>query len=144
MTPLPWIPRFTVGGSVFPLRYPVTRWVFSARTTGVSDKSADGAPGVAVQLRRYMIGFSIRFLDSEWSIVRDFLKLAQSGQSVIWEPQAQMLVPDMPSHFNCFLESPHVTDIVLPARDSEYLHVQLLPLVLSSASVFHAYYFPVT
>lgn len=143
MTPLPWIPRFFVGTKSFTFSYPVTRWVPGERTTGFSAKDADGNPGVEIRLRRYTLGMSLRFTDDEWVVVRELIRSTRTGRAFVWEPRAQMAVPDMPETFDVVLESPKVMDRVQPARDAQYLHVMTLPIVLGSDSAFHAYYFPV-
>lgn len=144
MAKLPWCPRFIVAGRSFVFQYPVTRWIPGERTTGFTAKDADGFPGTEIRLRRYTLGMNIRFTDDEWIIVREFMKLAQTGAEFSWEPNALMTVPDMPEFYNVFLDSPRVADIIRPTRDTVYLHLLTIPIVLASKSVFHAYYFPVT
>lgn len=144
MTPLPWIPRFFVGGRIFTFSYPVTRWIPGQRTTGVTAKDGDGGVGTEIRLRRYTLGMSLRFTDDEWIVVRELVRATRTGRQFTWEPRALLTVPDMPNTFDVVMESPKVLDRLQPTRDAQYPRVMLLPIVLGSNSVFHAYYFPVT
>ncbi len=97
-------------------------------------------PGPSVRLRRYLLGLNLRFVDDEWDMVKAFIIRAQSWQSFAWEPHG---IAGTPASYTVRLESPRVSEAIRPARDSSYITLLTLPIVLGSDTILDTSYFPV-
>jgi len=125
---LPWIPLFEFGVSSFQLTYPQTPFTFGARTEGRLQYSAAGAPGATVRLRKYLLFTTLRFTEDEWLLIKPWITFAQLGDSFHWTPDS---ANDDPTRFACHLESPHINDVITPARDTSLPWMMTLSIVLS-------------
>jgi hypothetical protein len=129
-TALKWIPRFDFGASSLQLTYPITRWDPGARTEGRVLTAISGALGPSLRLRKYLTTFNLRFTESEWLSVVDFIVFAQSGEPFVWFPNGQDLSA-APVSITTFLEAPRIATPVTPTRDQSLLYMFQLPITLS-------------
>jgi hypothetical protein len=130
---LPWIPRFVLGDMMLQLTYPVVPWNPGARTEGRTLFSATATQGVTLRLRKYILNFNLRMLESEIDNVIAFLSAAQLGSSFLWYPNAGDVEVIEP--LTVFLELPRVATIIQPTRDTVYLSMHTLPIALSRLDI---------
>ncbi len=125
-----WIPTFTYGpdAASLTLSLPVMRWEPGARVEGRFLKSATGAPGPSLRLRKYLLSVTLRFLEAEWPDVMAFLNVVQLGAAFTWIPNGSA---EEVSSVTVYWEAPHLSEPIAPARDSVYLSLFTLPIVLS-------------
>lgn len=117
-TTLRWIPRFEFGETVLQLTYPITRWNPGARTVGRVMKSASGAPGPVLTLRKYTLSFALRFTEDEWPSVRDLLNHGQFGRSFLWAPGNAFELDPLDTPIEVRLDAPRISDGLRPQRDA--------------------------
>lgn len=132
-TSLAWVPRFVFGSSDLTLTYPITRWNPGARTEGRVLHSVTGVLGPTLRLRKYLLSFQLRYLETEWTAVSEFLGSVQMGAPFTWYLQAND-DGEQAESVVCYLESPRVAEGIKPTRDSNYLSLFTLPMTVSRQS----------
>lgn len=131
---LPWTPTFEFGAAkILTLTYPVTRWNPGGRTEGRMLHTVNGAQGVSLRLRKYLLGMNLRFLESEQDAVFEFLTTVQvSPDPFTWVINAQD--PDIPETVEVWWESPQVQEAIRPVRDGSYQTLFTIPITVSRMS----------
>lgn len=128
-TNLRWIPRFDFGSTSVEFTYPVTPWNPGSRTEGSLRRSGTGAAGAVIRYRKYLLTFTLRFLEDEWVNVIALMNHAQVGASFTWYPRGRDV--STPETVECFLESPRITEEVRPTRDPSLPWLMTLPITIS-------------
>jgi hypothetical protein len=142
---LDWVPTFVCDGVTLAFSYPVTRWIPGARTIGSSQRTATGVPGVTTLQRRYTLALSLRFVESEWPLVRQLIEFGQTGESFTWFPGGNaswMTDNDLPSSYDVTLGTPKVATAIKPNRDGSLIYLLTLPITLEMDEPFTLIYFP--
>jgi hypothetical protein len=130
---LSWIPNFEFGADSLQLSYPMTPFTFGARTEGYLKYTAEAVPTANVRMRKYLLFTSLRFTETEWLAVKQWLAFAQYGDPFSW-------LPDAETDITCHLESPRMAEVITPARDPTLIWLMILPIVLSKASPWDIQY----
>lgn len=138
-----WVPRFTYGATVVALRWPMRVWVKGQRVEGGRDRTADGTDAAWRTERARRVTISVRVDETDWPALRAFIRYAQSGATVTWEPDA--LAPETPylESVDVQLESPRIEEPLAPVPDPDYPRVLSIDLAfLRSDNVpWHVPYF---
>lgn len=130
---LAWVPRFVFGTTDLTLTYPLTRWDPGARTVGRVLHSVTGVLGPTLNLRKYLLSFHLRYLESEWPDVSAFISYVQMGAPFTWYLNA-LDGGDQVASVECYLESPRVSELIRPTRDTAFLSLFTLPMTISRQS----------
>jgi len=115
---LPFAPKIVYphgGGTTLTLDTPMGYWEPESKGIGGSDLSAAGIPE-AFQIRRdELLHVRLRFTESEWSDVRDFIVWAQTNA------QTFDFYPDQGSgtNYECYLHAPELREGFRPSRMSD-------------------------
>lgn len=131
---LRWTPAFTYGPegeeTTITFTFPITRWVVGGRTTGVQRRTGSGLVGRSVVIAVRRLAFALRFSESYWPTVCDWLAWAQTGASFLW-------LPGDLEEFNAWngsvavrLDAPRIGDGLTPQRDPQYPDLMMLPITL--------------
>ena len=126
---LPNIPRFVFDGNTLDLSIPMRPTVPDDETEGGSVDSAAGLPA-AYEVRRYdLLQMELRFLDSEWLSVLEFIRYGQRSTGTF------SVYPDLniDEYRTCYLHAPRMGENVRPAR-GEYFGEYVLGIVVRSIS----------
>lgn len=124
-------PKFVYGASTLLMTISSRPWTPSMLSIGGAGKSGAGVPEHYVLRREEKLGLRIRFYESEWDSVADFLAWCHDNST------AFTYYPDRDvagESYSVYLESPLPNDEVQPERDPVYRRVFELPIVLRSTN----------
>lgn len=123
-------PRFVWNGGDLTLSLPTTALIYGLPTVGGDIEADSGYRAGYIVRRDEVISFSLRFRESEWTDVQNFITAVQAGISFTWYPIAE----DTATFFRVQLESPMPGASYRATPDANYPRVQLLPISVVSAS----------
>lgn len=121
---LSWIPNFEFGASSLLLSYPMLPFTFGARTEGYLRYTAEAVPTANVKMRKYLLFTALRFTETEWLAIKEWLAFAQYGDPFVWRPDAE-------TEIDCTLESPRMSEVITPGRDPSLIWLMTLPITLA-------------
>ena len=109
---------YGTGGDATTLTFqlPARAWVNREEAVGGRRIAAGGVGASYVVRRDEIISVPIRFRESDWPAVLDFVRWGQSEETFVWYPDAL----DLLTSFVVYLHAPAAGERVEPQRDSTF------------------------
>lgn len=126
-----WIPKAVYGVTTLNFTQPVNAWEESSEGVGAGDEAASGI-GAAIEIRTdEVVALVLRFLESEYGAVRDYVRWAQRNRHLTHE--FTFLKTDVTTVRTVRWHGPHLGTPFAPKRRGEFLPLYEFPIQLRRA-----------